>query len=582
MNNWDLKKIYDGYNSDKYIEDYNKTVGLVDKFLSFDFSKKKDINVFKEAFLLSTEIDDLFYNLFAYTQLRLSVNSEDTEALKAMGTIESLYISSSKASIALSSYVKEFDNLLEEAKKDEYFKKYPYVIKRMVEDSKRKLGDETEIMMSKLSRSGGNAWSSLFDALTSTLEVDYDDKTITLSEVRNLAYNSNQDIRKKAYEAEINSYKKIEKSIALALSSIKQEVTVKAQARGYKNGLDETLSDSGMKEETLKALISAIEDSYPKFRAYLKRKGELLGHKNGLPFYDLFAPMGKTDKVYTIKEAEDYLIDRFSTFNEEISSMMKKAFDNNWIDYLPYKGKVGGAFCEGVFSINESRILTNFDGSFNAVDTLAHELGHAFHNEVMWGKPLFLSNYPMQLAETASTFNEAFIMDDAIKNSESKEEKINLLEGMIQGDNQVIVDIMSRYYFESSVFEKSQDGALTANECCELMKEAQLKSYGDGLDKDYLHPYMWCCKGHYYSTGLSFYNFPYAFGQLFAYGLYSMYLDNKEDFFPLYKKILGNAGSMTIEECTMLAGIDVTKKSFWEKSLKIVTDRIDEFLQLTE
>src|SRR5574344_351497 len=247
-----------------------------------------------------------------------------------------------------------------------------------------------------------------------------------------------------------------------------------------------------MTKKTLEALTGAIEEYYPYFRAYLKRKGELLGHKNGCPFFDIFAPMGKSDTVFTIDEANAYLIDRFTKFNPEIGGMMKKAMSSEWIDYMPKQGKVGGAFCAPVFKIKESRILTNFDGSFNSICTLAHELGHAFHNEVMWNLPMIYSGYPMQLAETASTFNETFIKDDAEKNAKSKEEKINIIEAAIADDNQVITDIMSRYYFETSVFEKSDEAALTPEELCDLMKKAQLRSYGDGLDPEYLHPYMWC------------------------------------------------------------------------------------------
>ena len=154
---------------------------------------------------------------------------------------------------------------------------------------------------------------------------------------------------------------------------------------------------------------------------------------------------------------------------------------------------------------------------------------------------------------------------------------------MISDDNQVIVDIMSRYYFETSVFEKSDEAALTPEELKELMKDAQLRSYGDGLDPEFLHPYMWCCKGHYYSTGLSFYNFPYAFGQLFAYGLYNLYKEKgAEEFFPLYKKVLINAGQMPIRECVLQANIDVEDINFWRKSLDICKGHIEEFLELTK
>ncbi len=583
MYDWDLNKIYNGVNSDEFKNDMNKLDSTVDKLLEFKFEPKKSIDVVEKYLVLDLESDKLFGYLYGYLSLRTSVNTQDNEALKMFGKLDNIYVKYAPANVRFLKYLKGYPKLLEDAKTNDVLKKYPYYLSKLAEKAKRMLSDETEIMLTKLSRSSGDAWERLFDTLTSTVEVDYDGKTISLPEVRNLAYSPDEETRKKAYEAELKAYKKIDNSIAAALSSIKQEVTTITKARKYSSPLEKTLVQTGMTKKTLKSLISAIEEYYPYFRAYLKRKGEMLGHKNGLPFYDLFAPVGKCDKKFTIPEANEYLIQRFTKFNPEIGNFMKKAMENNYIDYLPKPGKVGGAFCSDQYKIKEVRILSNFDGTFNAVCTLAHELGHGFHAELLWDYPEVYSNYPMQLAETASTFNETYIRDAAISEATSKAEKLNILEAMISDDNQVIVDIMSRYYFETSVFEMSDEAALTPDELCDLMKEAQLKSYGDGLDPNYLHPYMWCCKGHYYSTGLSFYNFPYAFGQLFAYGLYSIYKEKGADeFFPLYKKVLIGSGQMPIRECVLQAGIDVESIKFWRKSLDICKKHIQEFLKLTK
>ena len=583
MYDWDLNKIYNGIESSEFKSDLKKIDTLIDELDKYSFDKPNDMALARGFFIKEQELFKLLGGIGNYLSLRLSVNTEDLEALKAMGALENVYPRVSPVEVKFTKYIKNFDNFEELAKSDEEFKKFPYYVSKLVDEAKRALSDETEILLSKLSRSSSSAWERLFDTLTSTLEVDYNGEVISLPEVRNLAYSADEKVRKEAYEAEIKSYRKIEKSIAASLSSIKQETTTMALERGYESPLDRTLKQSGMTKKTLDALVGAIEEYYPYFRAYLKRKGELLGHKNGLPFYDLFAPMGKNDTKFSVEEANDYLVKAFTEFYPEIGKFMKKTMDNNAIDYMPKKGKVGGAFCSGVFKIKEPRILANFDGSFNSVCTLAHELGHGFHDELMWPYPEICSDYPMQLAETASTFNETYIKDYAILNSKDKNEKINILEAMISDDNQVIVDIMSRYYFETSVFEKSDEAALTPEELKELMKDAQLRSYGDGLDPEFLHPYMWCCKGHYYSTGLSFYNFPYAFGQLFAYGLYNLYKEKgAEEFFPLYKKVLINAGQMPIRECVLQANIDVEDINFWRKSLDICKGHIEEFLELTK
>ncbi len=333
---------------------------------------------------------------------------------------------------------------------------------------------------------------------------------------------------------------------------------------------------------TLNAMQSACEDYMEVFRKYLRRKATLLGHKNGLPFYDLFAPIGKIDKNFTIEEANAYILKNFATFSPELHDMAAKAFKDEWIDYTPRKGKVGGAFCANLHVIKESRVLSNFTGSFSDVITLSHELGHAYHGEQIFKESSLNANYTMPVAETASTFNETIVNKAALRDSDNDEEKIFLLESSIQDYTQVVVDIMSRFIFEKSVFDGRVNTVFDENELKDLMIDAQKKTYGDGLDPEYLHPYMWVCKSHYYSGTLSYYNFPYTFGLLFAKGLYAKYLENKEKFVPMYNKMLQATGKMMVEDAAKLAGIDVTKKEFWVSSLELIKEDIDLFLELTK
>lgn len=449
------------------------------------------------------------------------------------------------------------------------------------EDGRYLLSDDVEEVLSKMDISAGQAWETMQSYLTSTLEVDYDGKTTTLSQIRNLAYDSDKKVRKRAYEAELAAYAKIRDAIAFSLNNIKAQVLTECELRGFASPLAMTLHQSHMKQETLDAMLSAMDDYMPVFRKYLKRKAEMLGYQNGLPWYELFAPIGKDDTKFTIETAKDYLLKHFAPFAQDMADMMEEAFADEWIDFYPRKGKVGGAFCENLPFLKQSRVLTNFDGSLGDVVTLAHELGHAYHGMMIQDHKMLNTDYSMPVAETASTFNENIIMNAAIDEAEG-ETKLALIETQLQDLTQIMCDIYSRFLFEKKVFEKRKEGFLFPDELEAMMLDAQKQAYGDGLDEQYLHPYMWINKSHYYSSALSFYNFPYAFGGLFARGLIVKYHEMKDAFVPKYRELLHATTVSDVEDVAKLADIDLTSKDFWISCLKTAEERVNEFLTLSE
>ena len=463
---------------------------------------------------------------------------------------------------------------------DEKLKDYTFLFANMLESSRHLLPGRGEEIMARMGLSGGDAWSDMQSYLTSTVPVSYRGTTTNLSSIRNLAYDPDAQVRKDAYEAEIACYDRIKDAVAFALNSIKLETISDCQLRGYESPLMRTLKKSHMEKATLDAMLGAMDEYLPKFWQYLKAKGKALGHENGLPWYDLFAPMGNSSTKFTAEDARNYLVEQFGGFDRELADMVARAFDEAWIDFYPRDGKRGGAFCAGVECIGQSRILTNFDGMFTDVVTLAHELGHAFHNQCIKDHRPLNHDYSMPVAETASTFNECVVMASAIGKAADKEEKLALIESQLQDATQIICDIYSRFRFEAMVFENRENQFMHADTLCGFMTEAQKQSYGDGLDHSCLHPYMWVCKSHYY--GPTFYNFPYAFGGLFARGLYAQYEKEGAAFVPKYKKLLYTTPIATAEDTAKVAGIDLTDKNFWRAALQTIADQIDLFCQLVE
>lgn len=579
---WSLEVLYKGFDDVQYKEDREKLETLTNEVISFSEALAEESE--EEAALLKAvdyleQYQLLGSKLGYYVALRQSVNTSDSVTVNEMNSIERQVSLSSKPMAVIQKFIagiKDMDRYLVNNPK---LKEYEFLFSEMKKEAKHLLSDDVEEVIAKLNISAGSAWSSMQSFLTSTLEVEYRDNIITLPEVRNKAHSEDAQVRKDAFAAELMAYEKIKDAVSYSLNNIKTQVNTICDLRGYESPLAMTLMQAKMKKETLDAMLEAIQDALPSFHKYLRHKAKLMGHENGLPWYDLFAPIGESNTKFTTEESKEYLIKHFRGFADDLADMVGEAYDNEWIDFYPRKGKVGGAFCENMPFVKQSRILTNFTGSLNDVVTLAHELGHAYHGlHIQEHLPLNV-NYSMPVAETASTFNEALIMEAAIKETSGRE-KIALIESQLQDVTQIICDIYSRFLFENEVFEKSRSGFLFADELKEMMLEAQKTAYGDGLDHDYLHPYMWVLKSHYYSENLSFYNFPYAFGGLFARGLYEKYKVEGADFVPKYRALLNATTIMSVEDAAKQAEINLEDPEFWRTSLRTIEELIDEFVRL--
>jgi len=579
---WNLDPIYKGFDDPAFESDMVTLRSHVQSYNQFaaGLAELSPMEGLRQGIAWDEQLTDLAMKLAGYASLRQSTNTRDSEAGSRLGQIMQLLSATAGAQTTWKQWATALPNLMELVASDPVLSEYTHLFQNMLEHSKHLLGSLGEEICAKLEMSGGSAWSDLQGYLTSTVPVAYNGGTTNLSAIRNLAYDADPAVRKAAYEAEIACYDRIKDSVAFALNSIKLETISDCQLRGFASPLARTLHHNDMKQETLDAMLSAMDDYLPKFWQYLRAKAKALGHENGLPWYDLFAPMGASATKYTTEDAKDLLVNLFSTFDGELTDMVRRAFDEAWIDFYPRDGKSGGAFCAGVECLNESRILTNFDGQFGDVVTLAHELGHAFHNQCIQAHRSLNKDYSMPVAETASTFNECVVMAAAIRNAKSNDERLALIESQLQDATQIICDIYSRFRFEAKVFENREAQFMDADALCDIMLQAQKDSYGNGLDENCLHPYMWVCKSHYY--GPTFYNFPYAFGGLFARGLYAQYLEEGEAFVPKYKKLLYTTPIASVEDAAMVAGVDLTDKAFWCSALQMIADQIDEFCQLVE
>ena len=583
--NWSLSEIYKSFNSKEFNEDLEKLDYCIKEINEWSTKlierRDSDVKKLEEYIEKFSDFHTLSSKISSFINLSISTNTKDKDALRYSDILDNKLTEVVEASTKVERWISTISNIDEIIDKSPLLKEHEFLLKEIIENSKYLLSDKEESIISNMKNTGSTAWSKLKDNLVSSLMVEIDGREEPLTVVLNMAYDKNEDVRKKAYEAEIASYKKVEEGVAAALNGIKGEVITVCNFRGYKSPLEKTLIDSRMSEKSLNAMLTAIKESLPIFRKYLRRKAEILGHNNGLPFYDLYAPIVECDMKFSYEEAGKFVEKNFRSFSDRLGDYARRAIDNKWIDVMPKEGKVGGAFCENLHFISESRILLNFGGSFSDVVTMAHELGHGFHGECLKNERVLNSDYPMPIAETASTFCETIIKNAAIKDA-SKEEALSILETEISDDTQVIVDIYSRFLFESNLFEKRKESALSVEEIKELMINAQKEAYGDGLDPNYLHPYMWLWKPHYYDADYNFYNYPYAFGLLFSKGLYSEYLKRGEEFIAQYENLLSITGKNNLVDVARTMEVDIEDIEFWRSSLKLIEENINKFIEISK
>lgn len=586
---WNLDKLYTSFESKEYVEDLEKLDELIKDFTDW---AEKNLNLPEDAAnKIETYLNKLinltnvFTKLISFASLTSAVDAKNELALKYLDKLQMKYAETTKSFYQFKRFIASIEALDEIIESSQFLKEHRFYLNEIKLSTKYMLSQEEEVLISKMKNTGSKAWAKLQNMVTSTLlvdiEMDGELKKLPLPVVRNMAYSADKTLRKKAYEAELESYKKIEDTSCACLNGIKGEVITLCNLRGYKSPLEETLIKSRMDEKILKAMFTAIEESLPVFHKYFRKKAELLGHKNGLPFYDLFAPVGKINRTFTYEEAREYIVNNFRTFSDKLADFADHAFENQWIDAEPREGKSGGAFCSNLHPIKESRIMANFDGSFSNVITLAHELGHGYHGSCLTEESILNSSYPMPLAETASTFCETIVVNAALEEV-GEEEKLSILESSLQDAGQVIVDIYSRFLFEDAVFERRKDHFLSVKELKDLMIEAQKKAYGNGLDHEYLHPYMWVNKSHYYSAERNYYNFPYAFGLLLSKGLYAKYLEDRKSFVKKYDEFLRETGKNNIADVVKIMDIDVYSVDFYRNSLKLIEEDIEKFIELAD
>jgi len=593
---WDLSNVFPGLESREYKDAVDKLKSLVavqeENFKNVistmdaetplsDLAKAVEGSI--KAF---NELDDLATTMGAYLHSFIATDSHNDTAKRLQSEFDQHIVRLQKLSVGFSAWIgKLADKIPALIEANPTAAAHAFMLKETAEQSKFLMPAEEEGLAAELSLSGARAWNKLQGTVTSQLTVDFElegeVQKMPMPALINLHSHPDADIRKRAYEAEMAAWKNVEEPLAACLNGIKGTANTLDRRRGRVDALHAPIDGARIDRATLEAMLGAMQASFPVFRKYYQAKAKRLGSEK-LAWWDIFAPTGNTSRTFTFEQAKEFICEHFAEFSPELSDFARHAMENNWVDAEQREGKRGGAFCMGLPLVKESRVLANFDGTLSQVSTLAHELGHGYHNFKIYqaGKTAMQSDTPMTLAETASIMCETIVKHAALNQATDPQEQLAILEVSLIGHAQVIVDIYSRYLFEKEVFQRRADSELSADEISDIMERAQKTTYGDGLDERYLHKYMWTWKPHYYYPGLSFYNFPYSFGLLFGTGLYAIYQQRGSDFVADYKNLLASTGENNAAELADRFGINIRTSKFWEDSLSVIAGEVDRYCSL--
>lgn len=526
------------------------------------------------------ELRDHANVLEAYVYATVSTDSYDEHAQGLLGELEVLDARERPLSARLAEWVRSLgvDAL---ATVSPRVAEHQGPLAKLAARAAHQMSEAEEGLYAELSTTGSTAWERLHADVTSQLSAevampDGSHPSLPMAAIRGLASHADPAVRKAAYDAELAVWPTVAVACAAAMNGVKGEANVVNRRRGWESPLDASLFANSITRTTFDAMHSAVIDSLPDFRRWMRSKAALHGHPGALPWHDMFAPLPFAPASISWDEGLGIVRNAFASYGGALAGLVDRALEQRWIDAGPRQGKRGGAFCMP-FVDDRSLVFLNWSGSVDSAQTTAHELGHAYHNTQLAHRTPLQRQLPMALAETASIFCETLVVEEGLQRLAGRD-RLALLDVDLQGTCQVVVDIHSRFLFETAVFARRQRRSLGVTELNELMLTAQADAYGEGLDQSTAHPYMWAVKPHYY--GAHFYNWPYTYGLLFGLGLYAKYQEDPRRFQLHYDDVLSKVGMASGEELAAAFGFDVTDPAFWTASLDVARDRIAQYAAL--
>lgn len=457
-----------------------------------------------------------------------------------------------------------------------------FVLNEYRTHAKEKLPTEQEMLINDLSVDGYQGWGQMYDTIVGKMGIDIEEdgetNTYSVGQASNMLTNPDRNVRKSIFEKLGDAWGEQTDLFAQTLNHLAGFRLQTYKHREWDEVLKEPLEINRMNRKTLDIMWETITKHKQPFVKFLEKKADLL-KLDKLSMYDVEAPLTETVETLNYTDGANFIVDQFREFSPKMADFAQMTFEKRWIEAEDRAGKRPGGFCTSFPASKQTRIFMTYSGTASNIATLAHELGHAYHQHVMNDINGLNQRYAMNVAETASTFAEMIVADASVRNAQNKEEKIALLENKVQRSVAFFMNIHARFIFEENFYNERKEGFVPVDRLNELMVEAQKEAYSNSL-KDY-DPTFWASKLHFHITGVPFYNFPYTFGYLFSLGLYAHAQQQEESFEDDYISLLRDTGRMSVEDLAMKhLGVDLTKPDFWESAIQLCIKDVEDFLAL--
>lgn len=581
---WDLETIFPGGSQSDELQNYIKEAQQwLEKFAEqlIPFSKQPQLDQLKQLVETIRQVKIHNGEISAFVSCLTAQDVNDKQAKQLVGTRSLLGASSAKLVTQFSFALSRVDDQTWQSwLEDEELNPISFILNELRDEAREKLPEEQEQLITDLEIDGYHGWGEMYDTIVGSMSVDWEGEQLSIGQLENKLNHCDRAVRKLAFEKLEQIWNEKADLFTDTLNHLAGFRLQTYKHRNWEEVLKEPLTYNRMTNKTLTTMWDTITKNKPVFYQYLDRKAEQF-NVDQLAWYDLEAPISQDTKEIRYDEAAKIIVKQFGQFSDRMAEYATLAFEKSWIEAEDRAGKRPGGFCTSFPKSKQSRIFMTYSNTASNMATLAHELGHGYHQYVMDEVDQLNQSYAMNVAETASTLAEMIVADAMVEEAETDAERLVLVEDKIQRSVAFFMNIHARFLFETRFYQARKSGFVSTEQLNQLMEDAQKEAYGEQLS-DY-HPVFWAAKLHFHITGVPFYNFPYTFGYLFSLGIYAYAKTDQENFANFYDALLQDTGRMTVEELAKKhLNVDLEQADFWQNAIDLCIEDVEQFLALTD